>query len=194
MSLELKIWLHNNPYDLKSEAKPHSDAILQQLLQNKLNTSSQLKIFKNTNGKPYIREPVYFSHSNSRNLYAYILSTQTEVAIDIEWIRPQHDFMKLANRYFHGSETALLSQLSGKIQQLKFYQMWTQKEAWCKLDGGNLWSYLNRPISDHQIDLTNKDKVHLIDIIDIDGFTGTVASRTQINNIWINNIAYPCTN
>ncbi len=189
MSLELKIWLHNNPYDKKSEAKPHSDAILQQLLQNALNTSSPFKIFKNVNGKPYTNEPVFFSHSNSRNLYAYVISTDAEVAIDIERIRPQHDFMQLANRYFHTSEQQELSQLSAKHKQLRFYQMWTKKEAWCKLEGGNLWSYLNRPLTDHMLNDQHDNSAFFTNIADIDGFAGTVASLTKISKIWINNIA-----
>jgi len=189
MNLELKIWLHNNPYVKKPEAKPHSDAILQQLLQNTLNTSRYLEIFKNANGKPYVKEPVYFSHSNSKNLYAYVISTDVDVAIDIERIRAKHDFMKLANRYFHDQEKQKLNQLSAKNQSLNFYQMWTQKEAWCKLEGGNLWSYLNRQLPCHQLKTQQKDSIHLSNISDICGFSGTVASRKKIDKIWINNIA-----
>ncbi len=190
MSQHLKIWLHNNPYNKKTEAKPHSDAILQQLLQNALNTSKPVLIFKNANGKPYINEPVYFSHSNSHHLYAYVVSTEAEIAIDIERIRPQYDVMKLANRYFHLDEQQELSQLSTKNRTQLFYQMWTQKEAWCKLDGGNLWSYLSQPVlAGHAIKNQQENLIQLTQITDIQGFAGTVASNADINSIWINNIA-----
>ena len=190
MSQDLNIWLHNNPFDKKSEAKPHSDAILQQLLQNTLNTSQPVEIYKNTNGKPFIKESVCFSHSNSRNLYAYVISTDAEVAIDIERIRPQHDVMKLAHRYFHVDEQRELNQLTTENQRHSFFQLWTQKEAWCKLDGGNLWSYLSRSVLPNQSLKTQQgDLIQFTDIIGIDGFAGTVASTIEIKHIWINNIA-----
>ena len=189
MSQELKIWLHNNPFDKKIEAKPHSDAILQQLLQNTLNTSKPVKILTNSNGKPFIKEPVFFSHSNSRNLYAYVVS-KTEVSIDIEKIKPQRDVMKLAARFFHPDEYRQMSQLTAENRTQMFYQLWTQKEAWCKLEGGNLWSYLNRSAAAENPTLTQQGSlIHLTNITDIDGFACTIASTTEFNHIWINSIA-----
>ncbi len=190
MNLDLNIWLHNNPYDKKSEAKPHSDAILQQLLQNTLNTSKPVNIFNNTNGKPYINEPLYFSHSNSQNLYAYVISSEAEVAIDLEIIKPQRDVMKLASRYFHAEESHELKQTAAESRMLKFYQWWTRKEAWCKLDGGNLWAYLNRSVlASNSIKTQQGDLIQMTQVTDIDGFAGVVASTANINHIWINNIA-----
>ena len=70
MVREINIWLNSNPYKNKRQAKPYSDAILQQLLKNSLNTSQPLNIKKNSNGKPFVDEPVFFSHSNCRQLQA----------------------------------------------------------------------------------------------------------------------------
>jgi len=190
MSLNLNIWLHNNPYDKKSEAKPHSDAILQQLLQNTLNTSKPVEIFKNTNGKPYINEPIYFSHSNSQNLYAYVISSAAEVAIDLEFMKPQRDVMKLASRHFHADEWLELKRTPSENRTLKFYQWWTKKEAWCKLDGGNLWNYLNRSVlATNSIKTQQGNLIQMAQINGIDGFAGMVACTQDINRIWINNIA-----
>lgn len=190
MSQELKIWLHNNPFTKISEAKPHSDAILQQLLQNTLNTSQPVKIFKNSNGKPYIKEPLFFSHSNSQNLYAYVISDQVEVAIDIEKIKPQRDVLKLVKRYFHPDEYKQLSQLNGINRIHRFYQLWTQKEAWCKLEGGNLWGYLNQQVLSYNTTMSQQGNlIHLTNISNIDGFACTVASTSELNPLWINSIA-----
>ncbi len=190
MSQELEIWLHNNPFDKIIEAKPHSDAILQQLLQNTLNTSQPIKIFKNSNGKPYIKETPYFSHSNSRNLYAYVISNQAEVAIDVEKIDLHRDVMKLAKRYFHPDEWQQLKLLPAKKQPHRFYQLWTKKEAWCKLEGGNLWSYLKRSVLPDNPTRTEQGAlIHLINITHIDGFACSIASTTEYNQFWINSIA-----
>lgn len=190
MIQDLYIWLHNNPFQKKSEAKPHSDAILQQLLQNALNTSHPVKVYQNPNGKPYLQEPLYFSHSNSRNLYAYVLSFEAEVAIDIEAIKKHRDVMKLASRYFHADESQKLNTFSQQEQLSRFYQWWTKKEAWCKLDGGNLWSYLNRSVlTDHFIKTQQGNLIEMNNITGIDGFAATVASTSKISRIWMNNIA-----
>lgn len=190
MIQDLYIWLHNNPFYKKAEAKPHSDAILQQLLQNALNTSLPVKIYKNSNGKPYVKEPLYFSHSNSRNLYAYVVSTKADVAIDIETIKKHRGVMKLASRYFHTDESQKLNTLSCEDQLAYFYQWWTRKEAWCKLDGGNLWSYLNRSVlTDNLIKTQQGELIQMQQITDIDGFAGTIASSETIKHVWINNIA-----
>ncbi len=193
MSQDINIWLYNNPYAKKSEAKPHADAILQQLLQNTLNTSQPIKIFKNSNGKPYLKEPVYFSHSNSQNLYAYVISTDSEVAIDVERIKPHRDVMKLVERYFHADEWRKLQQLSDQQRIAQFYQWWTKKEAWCKLEGGKLWSYLSRPVDPNQPIKTEQGAVvNMTSISEIEGFAGTLASTATIKHLWINSIALPC--
>jgi len=189
MIQDLTIWLHNNPYRKKAEAKPHSDAILQQLLQKALNTSKPVEIFKNNNGKPYLKEPLFFSHSNSQNLYAYVISTVADVAIDVEIIKPHRNVMKLAQRYFHADEAQHLNKETSVHQLKSFYQLWTKKEAWCKLDGGNLWSYLSRSVLiNNCIKNQQGDKIQMTNIADIDGFAGTVASTNQVGHIWINNI------
>lgn len=189
MDRDLTIWLHNNPYNNKSEAKPHSDAILQQLLQNTLNTSQPVQIFKNENGKPYIKEPVYFSHTNSENLYAYVISTQGEVAVDLEYIKPDRQFMPLAHRYFAADEIELLNSLEPPHNQLKFFQLWTRKEAWCKLDGGNLWAYLKRSVLQAE-QLTNQQGtlIHMKHNDQISGFTCALASTHPVKQIWLNSI------
>lgn len=190
MDMDLTIWLHNNPYQKKSEAKPHSDAILQQLLQNTLNTSKTLTIHKNDQGKPFVKEPVYFSHTNCRNLYAYVLSTSAAVGVDVEYIRPDHAFQKLADRYFSADELASLQLHQHSERRHHFYQLWTLKEAWCKLDGGNLWSYLQRSVLKFtQGTSADGPKRHLKTTTEIAGYACAVASAKPFNRIWINHLA-----
>ncbi len=172
MNKEINIWLHNNPYKDKKRAKAHSDAILQQLLQEQLNTSSNITIKKGPNGKPYTEHPIYFSHSNSRQLHAYVVSS-CEIGLDIEVKKTDREFLKTAKRYFHPDEYQALIDLSPKQQFETFYRQWTRKEAWCKLEGGNLWSYLNRlPSAD--------DKIHFCETGVVSGFAVAIACKKPI--------------
>lgn len=189
MVSELNIWLHNNPHKTKLEAKPHSDAILQQLLQFSLNTSNKVEILTNKNGKPYIEQDISFSHTNSANLYAYVISKNCEVAIDLEQIKSKRNVLNLANRYFATEEFEYLKQKKSNKLQLSFFELWTRKEAWCKLDGGNLWKYLKRSVlNENQMKTTNGEAIFINDIKSIIGFVGCVASTKKIDRFNLNSI------
>jgi len=181
MVREINIWLNHNPYKDFKQAKPYSDAILQQLLQNALNTSEQLEIKKNENGKPYVDQPVFFSHSNCRQLYAYVIATDHEVGIDVEYHQKDREILKLAQRYFHPEEYQSLCAKAESDRFGYFYTLWTQKEAWCKLNGGNLWSYLKRePGSEAGLSFSHTSLV--------DQFSVAFATPKKIDKIRINSI------
>lgn len=181
MDHEINIWLTNNPYRDRHQAKACSDAILQQLLKDSLNSSADLTMHKNQNGKPYVKEPVYFSHSNSRQLYAYVVTTSGEVAIDVEWQRADDSYLKLSKRYFTKAEQEYITGGHSDAQADRFYRLWTRKEAWCKLEGGNLWSYLGKAIPE-------TDGLYFYDITGIRGFAACLASEQPIGGCRINNL------
>jgi len=180
MEKEINIWLNHNPYTDKKKAKPYSDGILQQLLQQALNTSKTIDIKKTINGKPYVDEPVYFSHSNCRQVYAYVISKSQEVSVDLEYIDYKRQVLKLAHRYFNKKEFAALLTLSATCQSEYFFDLWTQKEAWCKLEAGNLWSYLNKNMDGLPISFYKLKQIK--------GFAGTLASPNIITKVRINSI------
>lgn len=189
MISELSVWLHNNPYKVKQKAKPHSDAILQQLLKISLNTSDKVLIFTNKNGKPYVNQPISFSHTNSANLYAYVISKDCEVAIDLEQMKIKSDVLKLAKRYFAAKEFLHLKRLNETEQQMCFFELWTRKEAWCKLDGGNLWNYLSRSVMPgDSMNSLNGKHIYFKNIKKIKGFVGCVASTKKIDRLMLNSI------
>ncbi|WP_198538198.1 4'-phosphopantetheinyl transferase family protein [Marinicella sediminis] len=175
--------MNKNPFTDKKKAKAHSDAILQQLLKNTLNSSTDLQLHKNQHGKPYVDEPVYFSHSNSQQLYAYVITTRCEVAIDVEWQQPDRPLLDLARRYFSAAEYRDIEATEKSEQAFCFYRHWTQKEAWCKLEGGNLWTYLSKqPPSDQSI--------YLQEVNNIDGFSACVASSLPFSQVRINALGH----
>ncbi len=188
MGREINIWLHNNPYNKKTEAKLHSDAILQQLLQNTLNSSTAVDIYKNTHGKPYLKEPVCFSHSNSKNLHAYVVSSHHEIGIDVEFINRKRNVLKLAQRYFHASEAEYLNRMPKSKIHDHFYVLWSKKEAWCKLEGGTLWSYLKRSVLPDQdiIDAQTGQTIYMLADEKVEGFSCAVATTDKIGKLRIN--------
>lgn len=181
MAREINIWLNHNPYRDKKKAKPYSDRILQQLLQQALNTSEVIDIHKNSNGKPQTNHPVFFSHSNSKQLHAYVISEHFDVGIDVEHINPERAVMAVAKRYFHPSEYQQMQHTAAEKQLDMFYKQWTQKEAWCKLEGGNLWSYLGQTPDPNT-------PLYLYHTKLIQGFDMAIASSQAIDNIRINSI------
>ena len=190
MDRDLNIWVNINPFDNKKEAKPHSDTILQQLLQGELNTSAQVSVLKTKQGKPFIKEPGCFSHSNSRKLHAYVFAAQHEVGLDIEKIEPRRDVLKLSKRYFHPDEYQYLKALSGVDRTLAFYQLWTHKEAWCKLEGGQMWFYMNRSVlSPSSLKTQDGTPIHMIKCQQIKGFACSVATTKPYRLIRINHLA-----
>lgn len=70
--------------------------------------------------KPYIKD-IYFNISHSHNMIAIIISNE-ECGIDIEYLNPNKDIIKLKNRFNIENDE-------------EFYKQWTRKEAYLKKIG-----------------------------------------------------------
>jgi 4'-phosphopantetheinyl transferase len=106
----------------------------------------------NSFGKPELvaeeqARPLYFNLSHSRHIALLALSTDTEVGIDIEDIRPIEP--EVAERYFSTTELAALSSLEGEVWLNGFYYCWTRKEAILKAEGVGL----NLPLNSFDVSL-----------------------------------------
>ena len=107
----------------------------------------------NSFGKPELAaetqdSPLYFNLSHSRHIALLALSTDTEVGIDIEDIRPIEP--EVAESHFSKSELAALSLLEGEVWLNGFYYCWTRKEAIIKAEGVGL----NFPLYSFDVSLT----------------------------------------
>jgi 4'-phosphopantetheinyl transferase len=71
--------------------------------------------------------PLYFNLSHSRNIALLALSMDTELGIDIEYLRPIEP--EVAESNFSPTELAALSTLEGEAWLKGFYHCWTRKEA-----------------------------------------------------------------
>lgn len=83
-----------------------------------------------------------WSHSGEALLVA--LGRGVDVGVDIEWLRPRHNAMPLAKRFFAPSETAILAQLSPDDCETAFVRLWCAKEAVLKAHGRGLSFGLHR--------------------------------------------------
>ncbi|MGF1537028.1 MAG: 4'-phosphopantetheinyl transferase family protein [Elainellaceae cyanobacterium] len=96
-------------------------------------------------GKPFLKRAnpdqcsLQFNLSHSQGLAVYAIATQGAIGIDIECIRTVPALTRLARRYFSPQECASLEPLSGLPQQRRFFELWTQKEAYAKATGEGIY-------------------------------------------------------
>lgn len=172
------IYQINQPHKHKK-----NDLLLSNLSHYLQKPIKKLKLKKNPNGKPII-DGIHFSISHSKNFLVHAFSLCHPIGIDIESINPDRKVLKLAERYFHSEEFLLLKDLNKQEQTLRFFQLWTQKEALCKLEGGRLWFYLKENMLNSK--KNTKEKVNPVFIQSYDKipqFSLSIASSEEPNEI-----------
>jgi phosphopantetheinyl transferase len=75
------------------------------------------------------------SFSTSGTIAIAAASGGKHIGIDVETLRPVDNALALSTRFFNPSETAHLTSLAGKSQELEFLRFWTIKEACLKAAG-----------------------------------------------------------
>ncbi|MBQ9278662.1 MAG: 4'-phosphopantetheinyl transferase superfamily protein [Lachnospiraceae bacterium] len=106
--------------------------------------SNEIIIDKGEHGKPYIqgKEELKYniSHSGDYVVLAYTMDKDiASVGIDVEKVKVRDDDMKVANRFFTKEEIDYISDgLECSDVDMRFYKIWTMKEAFLKLTGKGL--------------------------------------------------------
>ena len=97
----------------------------------------QLHISANRYGKPYlVNDPhIQYNLSHSGNYIALAIDSKA-VGIDIEQIKPID--IKIAERFFSKDEILYITSHTRKMRTIAFYQIWTKKESYIKLEGKGL--------------------------------------------------------
>ncbi len=115
-------------------------------------------------GKPFIAYPSHgarlrFNLTHSGDLALYSFTYDRHIGIDVEYMRADIDYEKLAQHHFSPYECAVLRALPAAIRQEAFYLCWTRKEAYIKARG----SGLSIPLDQFDVSLTPGEPAALLD-------------------------------
>ena len=99
-----------------------------------------LRFQRNAHGKPYLDTDgaPQFNLTNSHGLVVLAVAAEAEVGVDVEYIRRDVPFLKLARRWFTPDEAASFDGLAGEDLRQHFFDYWTLKEGWLKGYGTGL--------------------------------------------------------
>lgn len=81
---------------------------------------------------------VYFNLSHSVETAVVAVTRSGETGIDIEFIHPRFEFQEIVAHWFSPEEVAPLTNTQPEHQRLRFYEIWTRKEAYVKAYGCGL--------------------------------------------------------
>ena len=120
-----------------------SDMLLRQVLSEKTGIEPKELIFdRSENGKPYLSgNDYYFNISHSGDIAAVAVNESCPVGIDVERIRPVA--ARIAKRVFSEDDIHFVfessvipdGQLEDRETLLRFFKVWTYKEAFVKMTG-----------------------------------------------------------
>jgi 4'-phosphopantetheinyl transferase len=106
--------------------------------------AQDLVFLRTSQGKPFLMgDPVFFNLSHCDQFAVLAVSTQGAIGVDIESFA-KHNFLKIAQRYFHPEELQALSSCEDSERSILFYKLWTLKEAFFKAMGGGISTGLNK--------------------------------------------------
>ena len=120
-----------------------SDMLLRQVLSEKTGIDPKALIFGlSENGKPYLESPdCHFNISHSGDMVALAVNSEHPVGIDIEKIKPvsariaKRVFSEEDSRFVFESSVIPDGQLEDREALLRFFKVWTYKEAFVKMTG-----------------------------------------------------------
>ena len=102
-----------------------------------------LRFCYNHHGKPFLtsefdHHKLNFNLSHSNGLALYAIARGREIGIDLERIRTNFEYEKIAERFFSPREVATLHTIPAEIKAEAFFNCWTRKEAYIKAQGEGL--------------------------------------------------------
>ena len=117
--------------------------VLRNLLGRYLGTRpGQIRFAYNAFGKPELSPELgsrlRFNLSHSADLALIAITTEADIGVDLEYIRPQTDHVEIARRFFSAAEVDQLNGLPSPLHPRAFFSGWTKKEAYVKACGEGL--------------------------------------------------------
>ena len=104
---------------------------------------ARLSFSVSRHGKPELASTtgdrsIFFNVSHSNELVLIAFARKREIGVDIEYIRSDIAYGKIANRFFSNQENSALNCLPRHTRLKSFYACWTRKEAYLKAEGEGL--------------------------------------------------------
>jgi len=84
---------------------------------------------------PALGVDLEFNLSHTHGLVACVVARALEVGVDVESLVRRHPGLRLATRFFAPQEVAALRATRGALQDERFLELWTLKEAYIKARG-----------------------------------------------------------
>jgi 4'-phosphopantetheinyl transferase len=118
-----------------------SRGLLRKVLAQVLNQSAcEFQFDYSASKKPYLskqyaEKTISFNLSHSHGQVLVAISVDRNIGIDIEKIRPNVEYEKLAKRFFSAAEHTALMLLPIGERVVAFFATWTRKEAFVKAEG-----------------------------------------------------------
>ncbi|PPS45742.1 4'-phosphopantetheinyl transferase superfamily protein [Chroococcidiopsis sp. TS-821] len=117
--------------------------VLRQILANYLQIHpSEINFSYNAYGKPSVvvadAEPLRFNLSHSQELALIAVTQNSNVGVDLEFMRNDFPCQEIAAKFFSPTEVAVLRSLPPNLQTTAFFTCWTRKEAFIKATGKGL--------------------------------------------------------
>jgi 4'-phosphopantetheinyl transferase len=100
--------------------------------------STQIAFQYNRHGKPSLAangEALHFNVSHSGDIALLAFVRGRGIGVDVEYMRPELDFEKVAARVFSTEELAALRKAPAERRREAFFNGWTRKEAYIKAHG-----------------------------------------------------------
>jgi 4'-phosphopantetheinyl transferase len=106
-----------------------------------------------SHGKPMLppdesTTPLSFNISHTHGLVACAVAVSADVGLDVERVTRATDWQSIATRYFSPEEVAAIEASAESQRVIRFYELWTLKEAFAKAVGLGLSQALDAAMFD----------------------------------------------
>lgn len=152
----------------------------------------EIMIEKGDHGKPFIKNKEEFkyniSHSGKYVILAYSNDENVKaIGADVECIRKKDDDMRIAHRFFTAHETDYISNsVECSDEDVRFYKVWTMKEAYIKLLGTGLATRLDSfSVDPDELIVLEKREDISFDMKLMDGYVFTICSYGDIRVVYL---------
>jgi 4'-phosphopantetheinyl transferase len=110
---------------------------------------SALRWGRGADGKPHLvgtGSDLQTNLSHSEDVAVLAVTRGHAVGVDVQWLAPDLDALRLSERFFRPAEARFVSAAAGSARLRRFVDLWTRKEACVKAWGGRLGPGLRLPV------------------------------------------------